>query len=462
MEKTSLFEPIKITNLSQALAALNRDKGSFEEWMECTHIFSAHKMWGELERAAWRALQDVVHRPIPKIRMKEAAKRFASAALATVDNLDEFKKSCSNAKSRLEKVLQGIDAYNAPLKESIDEEIKTLDEILILLSEGSPQAYASIASKLRNRLGRPDLAIIIATLAIRIDNFEYAAYTTRGAAYSEIDSYEMALNDFSVAERSESSRKYAIAGHTKLLIRQSNYSSALTLGSELLRYPHTKPMLFLLATAARGAGDTEKFNWLIKKAEKLTEVPSGTGRLLLTRQSIKILIETKQFELADKLLLELEVLDKPSNVAKLKRELEQAVIVSRESLSNLSTENTQPSRSNLETLCSSLFGFKPIYVDERNKPARFGSEDWFFQGKSSFMCPSCKGITLLVFRKHFKRYGNDMHHWGIICSACTTAKDYADFNSDFLSAVKFELESSFPISNLCRVCSLQNNEGESG
>jgi tetratricopeptide (TPR) repeat protein len=327
MDNQDLLEPIKITNLTQAQVALKRARGSFEEWMECSHIFSINKSWPELEQAAWRAMQDAVHRPIGPLKLQEAAKRFAAASLDVAGSKQGLENSCTNAKSRLEQILNKIDIDNEKLRAPISEQIKTLDEILILLAEGSPQAHVSIASKLRNQLGRADLAIIVATIAIKMDNHEYAAYTTRGAAYSESESFELALKDFSKAEQSEISRRYALAGHTKLLLRQGNYSSALSVGSQLLRYQHTKPMLYLLAAAAKGAGDIEKFDWLISRAEVLLDMEPGTGRILLTRQSIRILIENKQFETAAKVLQELEKIDKLSFINRIKKELHQATLL---------------------------------------------------------------------------------------------------------------------------------------
>lgn len=321
MESPRQLDTVRISNLAEARAALARERGSFEEWMECAQIFTFHKAWPELERAAWRAMQDAVHRPIGSLKLRDAAKRFAAASLQTIETAEGLARSCTTTKTRLENVLSKIDVQNEVLRTSISEEIKILDEILILLADGSPQAYVSIASKLRNHLGRADLAIIVATVAIKMDKGEYAAYTTRGAAYSEIESFELALNDFHQAEKSESSRQYALAGHTKLLLRQGNYSSALAVGSQLLKYEHTKPRLYLLAAAAKGAGAEEKFNWLISKAEKLLDISPGTGRVLLTRQSIKILIEHKQFEMAENVLKELEKIDKPLNVNRLRAKL---------------------------------------------------------------------------------------------------------------------------------------------
>jgi Flp pilus assembly protein TadD len=193
-----------------------------------------------------------------------------------------------------------------------------------LLADGSSHALVSIASKLRKRLGRPDLAIIVAGVALRIDPEQVSANTTRGSAYTEMEEFEKALDDFAIAEEDKKCRPYALAGHTKLLIMQGNFHSALDIGSELLKMKHSKPMLYMLAAAAKGAGDEVKFNWLVKKAEELADIPVGTGKILLMRQSIRILIENKQFELAEALVLQLSEIDKPTRIKTLSAQIEKA------------------------------------------------------------------------------------------------------------------------------------------
>lgn len=49
------FEPVEISTVSNAIAALERRKGSFEEWLDCARIFSANRMWDELEKSALEA-----------------------------------------------------------------------------------------------------------------------------------------------------------------------------------------------------------------------------------------------------------------------------------------------------------------------------------------------------------------------------------------------------------------------
>jgi hypothetical protein len=83
-------------------------------------------------------------------------------------------------------------------------------------------------------------------------------------------------------------------------------------------------MLYMLAAAAKGAGDEIKFNWLVKQAEALPDVPPGTGKILLLRQSIRILIENKQFDIAEALVLQLSESDKPARIKTLRSQIERA------------------------------------------------------------------------------------------------------------------------------------------
>jgi hypothetical protein len=210
------------------------------------------------------------------------------------------------------------------MKTYFDSVIEALDEITILLADGSPQALVSIASKLRKRVGRPDLSIIVAGVALQLDSEQFAAHTTRGSAFTEMEEFGKALNDFSIAEKDPKCRPYAIAGHTKLLITQGDFHYALEIGSELLKRKHSRPLLYMLAAAAKGAGDENKFNWLVKQAEALPDVPPGTGKILLLRQSIRILIENKQFDIAEALVAQLAEIDKPARIKTLQAQIGKA------------------------------------------------------------------------------------------------------------------------------------------
>jgi tetratricopeptide (TPR) repeat protein len=315
-------EPVEIRSLSQAIAALNRPKGSFEEWLDCARIFAANRMWGDLERSALRAIEAATNRNIRPVLLKEAAMRFASGSLKSFSSESEFKENCQQSIFTLKEFAKLFPKESDKLKTHFDSVIDALDEITILLADGSPQALVSIASKLRKRVGRADLAIIVAGVALRIDSKQFAAHTTRGSAFTEMEEFGKALDDFVIAESDNKSRPYAIAGHTKLLITQGDFHSALDIGSELLKKKHTKPMLYMLAAAAKGAGDDAKFNWLVKQAEALPDVQPGSGKILLMRQSIRILIENKQFDVAKALLMQLAQIDKPTRVKTFESQIE--------------------------------------------------------------------------------------------------------------------------------------------
>jgi hypothetical protein len=281
-------------------------------------------MWSELEKSALRALESASNRPIKPILLKEAAMRFASGSLKTFSSEMEFKENCTQSLITLRQYSKLFPNKSDRLKTHFDSVIDALDEIIILLADGSPQALVSIASKLRKRLGRADLAIIVAGVALSADSAQVAAHTTRGSAYTEMEEFGKALADFAIAESDSRCRPYAVAGHTKLLIMQGDFHSALDIGSELLKRKHTRPMLYMLAAAAKGAGDEVKFNWLVKQAEALPDVPPGSGKILLLRQSIRILIENRQFEVAEALVIQLSEIDKPTRITALRVQIERA------------------------------------------------------------------------------------------------------------------------------------------
>jgi hypothetical protein len=324
MTSDMLLEPVEISTVSDAIAALERQKGSFEEWLDCARIFSANRMWDELEKSALRALEAATNRPITPILLKEAAMRFAAGSLKSFSSKLEFKGNCEETISTLREFSKLFPNESDRMKTYFDSVIEALDEITILLADGSAQALVSIASKLRKRLGRPDLSIIVAGVALQLDSAQHAAHTTRGSAFTEMEEFGKALSDFSIAEKDPKCRPFAIAGHTKLLITQGQFEFALEVGSELLKRKHSKPMLYMLAAAAKGAGDVNKFNWLVKQAEALPDVPPGTGKILLMRQSIRILIESKQFDIAESLLLQLSEIDKPAQIKTLRTQFEKA------------------------------------------------------------------------------------------------------------------------------------------
>lgn len=319
-----LLEPVAIATVSDAMAALDRRKGSFEEWLDCARIFSANRMWDELEKSALRAMEAAANRPIKPILLKEAAMRFAAGSLKSFSSKSEFKDNCDETISALKEFSKLFPSESDRMKTYFDSVIEALDEITILLADGSPQALVSIASKLRKRVGRPDLAIIVAGVALQLDSEQFAAHTTRGSAFTEMEEFGKALSDFSIAEKDPKCRPYAIAGHTKLLITQGDFQHALEIGSELLMRKHSRPMLYMLAAAAKGAGDEGKFNWLVKQAEALPDIPPGTGKILLIRQSIRILIENKQFDIAEALVAQLAETDKPARIKTLRAQIGKA------------------------------------------------------------------------------------------------------------------------------------------
>ena len=307
-------DALLIQSLDDAIAALKRKKGSFEEWLECAQIFAKHSMWSHLEEASKRALESALKRPIKPTLLIEAAKRYASGSLKVFNSKSEFESNCRKSQKELLALKEVIPIDKKRVHTYLESLNDELDEILILLADGSPEALTSIASRLRKRLGRSDLAIRVADIALHSDSSVIPAYVTRGSAHTDLGYFLHAESDFEFAEKDTKSRPYAIAGHTRLLIKQGKFVDALEKGDELLLRKVSRPIIFLMAAAAKGAGDHAAFERFLKIAESLPESTSGSGRTLLMRQAIRILIENRQFDAARELIQELATFYRPSQV----------------------------------------------------------------------------------------------------------------------------------------------------
>lgn len=121
-------------------------------------------------------------------------------------------------------------------------------------------------------------------------------------------------------------------------------------------------------------------------------------------------------------------------------------------LSNSVSVRSKLYEDSLLSICGRLFHFIPDVMEIRQKPIRFASKGWVYQNGVSILCPECNGQSIQVFRKHLKKFGRDLHYWGIVCTLCKNAKDSKDFSKDFIKAINFELEYSKPIKNSCLVC----------
>lgn len=321
MDKTE--SPIEIKTLDDARIALNRENGSFEEWLDCARIFSQNLDWPRLEMATEKAFTSIGNRDIGIINIREAATRFAAGSLSKVIKFEHLEIKSHETRSKLIHLKEQIPSDKKKQYEAIDSVIQVLDEVLLLLSDGTPEALVGVASRLRKRLGRPDLCIATANRVLAIQKDSAPARTTRGAAWTDLGRYEKALKDFEKAEMDKRGRIYALAGHSRLLICKGDFLEAFEVGSELLQTKVNKPILYMLAAAAKGAGLNEEFNRLVRIAEKLPGVTSKQGRLILTRKAIEFLIISKQFQLASEMILHLREFDKsrkPGDLEKLLRD----------------------------------------------------------------------------------------------------------------------------------------------
>ena len=311
--------PIKIETLEDARSALKRKNGSFEEWLDCARIFSQNRDWPRLEMSAEYAFNSLGNRNMGVANIREAATRYAAGSLSKVAAFEDLNKKSLETRAKLQSLKSQFPNSEPKQVQAIESVIEVLDEILLYLADGSPEALVGVASRLRKKLGRPDLGIATANRVLKVQSDSAAARTTRGAAWTDLGRYDKALLDFEFAEKNSRGRPYAIAGHTRLLICQGNFHEAYMVGAELLQSKLNRPNLYLLAAAAKGAGLNDEFSRLVGIADKLSGATHRAGRLILTRKSIEILILAKQFETASELIAQLRLFDNSKKPSELER-----------------------------------------------------------------------------------------------------------------------------------------------
>jgi len=97
-------------------------------------------------------------------------------------------------------------------------------------------------------------------------------------------------------------------------------------------------------------------------------------------------------------------------------------------------------------------GFTPQATDLRNMNSRFSADGWFLQGPSMVPCHTCEIVALHSYRKHFKRYGKEMHYWALVCDNCKTVTDSIDYDKKTFSLISKDLEENFPATLVCAEC----------
>jgi tetratricopeptide (TPR) repeat protein len=312
---------------------------------------------------------------------------------------------------------------------SIEPVLQSAHEIALLSLDPISANRNKIAKHLRE-IARPDLAITICNQILEKTRLNYYSLTVLCGAYCDLDQFDKAIEAAEVALKFSpgADKTYPLNALVRAHTLKFKSNGDLSEIETALDYGHQSIDLKLdiyaanaFVAAAIASAKEEEIEFAKQVLEK--------AEPQLRKVDIAALFQAAQAEQA------------LTPTAQVIEEFD-------ESFAEL-----------YATVFDSLFdlvlrdeGFVPTTIDARKMQERFGGDGWFLQGLSNVPCPACEIMALHSYRKHFKRYGKDMHYWALVCDNCKTATDSIDYNKKAFSFISSDLEENSPVADLCDVC----------
>jgi len=386
--------------------------------------------WVKLEEISIKILQIIHKGNLPdESSLKIVVQNYLASIVGTGEFLTELSQGdMEKYENGLNKLLNFL--QQKPHKfNSVNLVIQAAREISLLALDPTPANRNKISRHLRE-IARPDIAIIICNQILEKTRLNYYSLTVLCGAYCDLGKYEKAIESAEVALRfqSDSGRTFAlnalVRAHTLKFKATGDFSEI----DKAISYGHNSIDLKLdsyaanafvaAAVASMYENEIEYAQEVLAKAEPQLKAPdiSAIFQAYKTAQALAPTAEV------------VEVIDEFEN------------------------EGYLGSFNTLFDLVGRDEGFIPKVQDLRKMKERFNEGGWFLQGLSTVPCPKCETIALHSYRKHFKRYGKDMHYWALVCDFCKTASDSIDFDKKEFSFVSSDLEENFPVNELCQVC----------
>ena len=363
----------------------------------------------------------------------ETLKQVIINYLSSIVGTGDFLTSLSSKDS--DKYEEGLAKLNDFLEKkphlfnSIDPIIQSGREIALLALEPTSQNRNKISKNLR-AIARPDLAVIICMQILEVTRLNYYTLTVLCGAYCDLGYFDKAIE---VAE--------------KALKHDPGFGKTFVLNS-LVR-AHTLKF--------KTNGDFSEINTALEYAHqsidlKLDSYSANSYMAAAVASMIDHEIENAKAVLA-KAEPDLKVADINAMIQSAKAA--QALSpnsIGIEIVDELDDDGFFGVFGSLLELVVRDEGFTPEVEDLRQMIPRFKSGGWFLQGLCNIICPKCEKIALHSYRKHFKRYGKEMHYWALVCDVCKTATDSADFDKKKFKSISDDLEKNYPVIELCNHC----------
>ena len=386
--------------------------------------------WAKLEEISVGILQTL----FKGISLKdETLKQVVTNYLASIMGSGEFLTDL-NSKD-IEKYQQGLEKLNEFLArkphyfKSLDPLIQSGREIVLLSLEPNSQNRNKISKNLR-AIARPDLAVTICKQILEVTRLNYYTLTVLCGAQCDLGNYDQAIEAAEKALKHEPGfgktfvLNALVRAHTLKFKSNGDFAEILT----ALEYAHQSVDTKLDSYSANAYIAAAVASMKDEEIESAREALSKAEPELKSADINALIQAAKAAQAASPKTIGIELIDE------------------------LDDDGFFGVFESLLDLVKRDEGFTPEIQDVRQMRPRFSSGGWFLQGMSDVPCPKCDKVALHSYRKHFGRYGKEMHYWALVCDMCKTATDSKDFEKKAFTFISSNLEKKFPVVDLCSHC----------
>jgi hypothetical protein len=282
---------VRVSTIREVEARLATGRASFEDWIDCLEVCQREERWDLAERCAHEALEAAMQRPLPAVKLAEAAKAVVAGAFprstSGPDWLQAGTAGLQQARDLLSARRQA--ASHRALRQVLDEVLADLDAMLLLLTDDQAASRVKLASLLRD-YSRPDLAIKLMDRLVAISRANYFALTVRAGA--RLDQGD--LGGVADAETAHLFGKnyFSLGCLARGLRMAGRLQEALEAALALVDMHETVGSAATLAAAAHAAGDDAALKRAQEILERLEGTPNEQGsdrqvRLLAARQLLR-------------------------------------------------------------------------------------------------------------------------------------------------------------------------------
>ena len=387
--------------------------------------------WQKLENVSIQILKLAYKgESIDEHTLKSVIQSYLASLIGTGDFLVNLtSKDSSKYQEGLSKLLDFLKRRPHYFESSADL-LQAAQEITLLSLDPIPANRNKIGKLLRT-LARPDISILVCKQILETTRLNYYSLTVLCGAYCDLQRFDEAIEvaDKALRFSPDIGRTYTLTAlvraHT-LKFKATGDTAEIELALEYghsalaLRIDSYAANAFIAAAVASGREDE------ISYAQEIL----GKAEPQLRKADIAALFQAYKAS---------QALAPKDSVVEVVDEFDEEYFGDFDSLIDLVTREQ---------------GFYPRIPELRNILSLFMKGGWFFQGLSYSPCPTCEKVAVHAYRKHFKRYGKDMHYWGLVCDECKYATDSLDFEKKAFSMISKDLEERIPVSNLCNECNL--------